>query len=62
MGLHQCGDVEPRQLYPQSIRQIDDLESQPFSMSMKGSPTVYCHDATIFSIGYFPGQELQALL
>jgi hypothetical protein len=62
MGLHQCGDVKSRQLYPQGVRQIYDLESQPSSVSMKGRPTVHCHDGTIFSIGYFPGQELQALL
>src|SRR4030042_469901 len=48
LGLHQCGDLELRQLYPQGVRQIDDLESKPFSLSMNGSPTIYGHDAIIF--------------
>ena len=62
MSLHQCSDVKSRQLHPQGVRQIYDLESQPCSVSMKGSPTVHCHNVTVLPIGYFLGQELQALL
>ena len=53
--------MESGQLYPQGVRQIDDLESQPASVSMKGSPAIHCNDATIFPIGYFCGKELQAV-
>ena len=61
MRLHQRRDVEPGQLYSQGIRQIDDLKSQPSSVSMKRSPTIHCNNTPIFSIGYFGGKELQAV-
>ena len=60
MRLHKCGDMEPRQLYPQGIRQVNDLESKPFGLSMKGCPAIYGNDATIFPIGYLCSQEMQA--
>ncbi len=62
MRLHQCRDVEPSQLYSPSIRQIDNLESQPSSVSIKCSPAIHCNDMTIFPVGHFGGKELQAVL
>ena len=61
MCLHECCDVQLSQLYPQCIWQVDGLKSQAVGLSMKGSPAIYCNDATMFPIGYFCSKELQAV-